>query len=205
MSKKLLGCLLAVLNSCSADDSQQAQLPRMATSQQMQVVLALVSRYRADEAMASSYTKQKPEEMPIWSHMLPLHVLRTNDSETKHPLFLGFAVPLKALVSYTGKNTQAFALQDSAQLFQQVSNTEILLDSTVLTPGNLLTPHLYEKVEVRRKVHGYGFYRFSQPLFSPDGNLAYIQVDEAGSRKSYRLAKENGKWTITSEILFWVV
>jgi hypothetical protein len=205
MKKMLVGLLLAVLYACSADGSKRAELHRVATSQEMQVVLALVDGYRAEDEAYGKYSKRKVGGKPIWSRMLPLHVLRTNDEEQKHPSFDGFAVPLKALVNYTENSSEAFNLQDSTYLFQQVSKTEILLDSITFKHDTLLTPQLYKQLRVRRKIHNYGFYQFSQPLFSSDGNSAYIQVDAAGSRTSYWLLKKQGKWTVTHALLFWVV
>jgi hypothetical protein len=202
---KLPVCLvLAVLSACSVGDSKHTELPRVATSQEMEVIHTLVARYRAGEEAAGRYFKQKAREMPVWSRMLPLRVLRTNDLEQKHPSFDGFAVPLNVLVSYTENGRQAFGLQDSTQLLQQVRKADILLDSIAFKPNNLLTPHLYKQPQMRRKVHGYWFYRFSQPLFSPDGNAAYIQADIAGSRESYTLSKKRGQWTVTHDALLWV-
>ena len=177
----------------------------MATSQEMQIVLALVDRYRAGEESNSKFTKHKVEELPVWSRMLPLHIVRTDDQEQKHPSFDGFAVPFKVLVTYMKDGHQGLALQDSAYLFQQVRKAEILLDSTAFELENIVTPQQYKQPQVRRKIHNYGFYRFSQPLFSSDNSSAYIQVDEAGCRKSYRLLKKQGKWTIIHQLLFWVV
>lgn len=176
-------------------------MPRVATSQEMQVVLTLVDSYRAGDKARAKYNIGR---MPIWSRMLPLHVLRTNDRAEKHPSFPGFAIPIKTLVDDAESSIQGFALKDSTHLFQQVCKAEILLDTTAFKPDNLITPHLYKQPQVRRKVHGYWFYRFSQPLFSPDGNSAYIQADIAGSRESYKLSKKQGRWVITHSALLWV-
>jgi hypothetical protein len=204
MNKLPVGFVLAVLSACSAGDSKRTELPRVATSQEMEVIRALVARYRAGEEASGRYFKQKARVMPVWSRMLPLRVLRTDGLEQKHPSFDGFAVPLKVLVSYAENGHQAFSLQDSTQLLRQVRQTDILLDSLAFKPNNLLTPHLYKQPQVRQKVHGYWFYRFSQPLFSPDGNAAYIQADIAGSRESYRLSRKHGQWTVTHDALLWV-
>ena len=204
MNKQAVGFMLAMLAACSGADSKRAELPRIATSREMQVIKVLVDTYRKGEEASGKYFKQKPKTMPVWSRLLPLHVLRTDDLEQKNSLVQGFAVPLKELANYLENGRQAFKLRDSVQLLQQVRKADILLDSMAFSPDSLLTPHLYKQPRVKRKVHGYWFYRFSQPLFSPDGNEAYLQADIAGSRESYRLSKKQGQWSVTHVALLWV-
>lgn len=175
----------------------------MATAQEMQVVLTLASsNWAADEAYWL-FGKHAVEKKPVWSRMLPLHVARTN-AEQRHLAFNGFAVPIKALVGNAENGGLILGLQDSAHLFQQVRKAEILLDSSAFKPENLLTPQRYKQPQARRKVHGQRFYRFSQPLFSPDSSFAYIQLDAAGSRVSYSLSKKDGRWGIIRSAVLWV-
>jgi hypothetical protein len=204
MKKSWAGYALTILCSCMAKDNTRAEVSRMANKQEMQIVLALVNENSAADKAYGKFTKHEVEKKPVWSRMLPLQVVRTDKGENHHPAGDRFVVPLKELVDHSENARPGLALRDSTYLFQQVRKAEILLDSTAFEPGTALTPQQYEQPQVRRRVHGHRFYRFSQPLFSPDGNSAYIQMDAAGSRGSYRLSKKGGKWVVTHTALLWV-
>lgn len=204
MNKFSLSIALVGMCSCSPVDDKREKALGVATGREMEVVLTLSKAFRTENKAYGKYINQKINNLPTWLCMMPLDILHTASGSQKRPVhdYDKFSISLKELTSYTA-GRQPFALQDSVYLFKQVYKEDRLLDSTAFKPESLLTPHEYNQSQVKRKIRN-RFYRFSQPLFSPDSSSAYIQVDQAGSRTSYIMSNSGGKWLVVKEMPIWV-
>lgn len=200
--KKILwvGYLIVSLSSCSPPIVEVEAPLNLLTKKEMAIVLSL-AKYNG--MLPSS---KQAGGLPIWSRASPLYLLHSS-SGTKHLDNERFSVTLNDLLSRTYKGRLLFTQRDSSSLFEKVRESEKLLDSTLISPQDLLTPHKRaqrEKDGLRQHVN-----RFSQPLFSQDSSKVYIQVDRGyfgmgGGRMDYILVKTDEGWKVVVSTLLWV-
>ena len=192
--------LLISASACSPAAVQEQALPALASPQEMTVMQAVL---QANGYLLSAHTSNSH---PLFSRLLPLHILPSSSPRNQRLPNEAFAVRLDELLACTyGKQEQPlFTPQDSTALLTQPATSERLVDSTRLASADLLTPAQYRQqrqVNRRRQV----FYRFSQPLFSADHTKAYLQVDAIGSgRLEYLVVKKGTHWEQVGSGLLWV-
>lgn len=116
-------------------------------------------------------------------------------------------VSITDLIQYDRKST-LFNSTDSINLLKQNLNPKKLeVDSDIFDKVNFTTKH--EEIYKKETGESYDFYEITIPIFSLNGQLAYLEVNYycgrlCGGGKSIYLKKINGKWKVIEKRTTWI-
>lgn len=115
-------------------------------------------------------------------------------------------ISITDLLNYE-RGVTLFKAVDSLHLLKQNLNQEKLkVDSNSVDKVNFTTKD--KEIQKERAEKPHDFYEMTIPVFSLNGQIAYLELNHycgrlCGSGKSYYLKKTNGKWKIIKEWSNW--
>lgn len=184
--------------ACTPSEKKAVAASRFVDQATAAVVRAII---RQDSLALSSNSHRSK---PIASLLQPIHFIRPTSEGAPPPPVRAFAVSLHQLLSYKYHRQHFFPRSDSLFLLHQAQQQqEVLLETMVLTPGDLLpASQLGRKGKTADPA---GFYRFSQPLFSRDSLRAYVCLNHTcfscGSEYALFLERSKGNWQVVDRAL----